>query len=364
MSLRNRFQKFGDGRRFRGWLASLCGDAFTGAAENVSLTQTPATAKGRWKECQDLMERPTGAMLDIQNKLLFTVPLTQAEWLWLALFVKIAPQVFTKNPLSTESAVVILEAFRAAYQLREADSNGCDARYLGNLPGELVPEGAVASSETILQTINKTIEALQNPDGPILSAYGLSIVASNFFELLMYEQFQNETALNEVLRPFWKQLWCVAARSHYAMTGEPIREHSKRNYVHHNEPFQVLQQAGYKLEFAWDHGDDFHLLITMPEPRVMYPMGPYPVIREFRQMLAYLSPDNPPENAWNGEHFFGFFLFVESEPRFYFRAHENGITFPFTEAQWTAFRTLFQRAWEEPEIFTAWDALMFEYGEL
>ncbi len=54
----------------------------------------------------------------------------------------------------------------------------------------------------------------------------------------------------------------------------------------------------------------------------------------------------------------------DGETEFWFRAHENGITFGFSEAEWSAVGKLFRRAWEMPEIQTTWDELTMEYGEL
>jgi hypothetical protein len=45
-------------------------------------------------------------------------------------------------------------------------------------------------------------------------------------------------------------------------------------------------------------------------------------------------------------------------------ARDNGITFTFSEKEWTVVRKLFRRAWEMPEVRLAWDALTLEYGEL
>jgi len=62
-----------------------------------------------------------------------------------------------------------------------------------------------------------------------------------------------------------------------------------------------------------------------------------------------------------------FSLFVASgteKQSFRFARAANGITFTFSEKEWTAVRTLFRRAWQMPEVRLAWDALTLEYGEL
>jgi hypothetical protein len=54
----------------------------------------------------------------------------------------------------------------------------------------------------------------------------------------------------------------------------------------------------------------------------------------------------------------------DGETEFSFRARGNGITFTFSEKEWTALQKLFRRALQMPEVRLAWDALTLEYGEL
>jgi len=49
---------------------------------------------------------------------------------------------------------------------------------------------------------------------------------------------------------------------------------------------------------------------------------------------------------------------------YWFRAHDNGITLRCSPEQWRSVHALMRRAWELPDIRTAWDALAREYGEL
>jgi hypothetical protein len=96
----------------------------------------------------------------------------------------------------------------------------------------------------------------------------------------------------------------------------------------------------------------------------MYPLDPYPMIAEFRALLAAFLPKARPPQHWDGEYFFGYVTERDKETEFWFRAHENGITFGFSGEEWKAVRELFRRAWEVPEVRFAWDALSLEYGEL
>jgi hypothetical protein len=97
----------------------------------------------------------------------------------------------------------------------------------------------------------------------------------------------------------------------------------------------------------------------------MYPFSGYPKILEFRNMLEALAPESSTLH-WHGEYFFGYTADAEKErgKDFWFRAHDNGITFGFADKEWKSVQALFRRAWAVQEVRMAWDGLALEYGEL
>src|SRR5208283_2912886 len=119
------------------------------------------------------------------------------------------------------------------------------------------------------------------------------------------------------------------------------------------------------LSFARAETNKLSLLLSFPGPRgPLYPLGPYPMIAEFRAMVAALGLKARPPQRWDGEQFFGYVTERDKEIEFWFRAHANGITFGFSGEEWKAVRELFRRAWETPEVRIAWEALGCEYGEM
>ena len=112
--------------------------------------------------------------------------------------------------------------------------------------------------------------------------------------------------------------------------------------------------------------NDFSVLLSFPGARgPMYPLGPYPMIAEFRAMLAAFTPKTQDAAA----------LERRAVLRLRHRARQrnpssgsalttNGITFGFSAEEWKAVRELFRRAWEMPEVRAAWDVLILDYGEL
>ena len=215
----------------------------------------------------------------------------------------------------------------------------------------------------------ETVRRLSNP----ATRWTPDLAARNLYVLLDDEKLAGAAALNEALSPYWPVLWRVAARGHYFIHRQPVRESGRRDMVHRaaipsvEEYFgpKKTDDAKYRLSFARGTGHDFDVLLSFPGARgPLYPLAPYPMIAEFRAMLAALTPKARPPQHWDGEQFYGYVTERGNEPEFWFRAHANAITFGFSVEEWKAVRELFRKAWEMPEVRMAWDALSREYGEL
>jgi hypothetical protein len=88
------------------------------------------------------------------------------------------------------------------------------------------------------------------------------------------------------------------------------------------------------------------------------------MITEFLAMLAVLASDVS-NRSWTGGYFVGGVADSEAHgPVCWFRAHDNGITFRLSPEEWRSVHALMRRAWDMPDIRTAWDALALAYGEL
>src|SRR4029077_18409282 len=95
-----------------------------------------------------------------------------------------------------------------------------------------------------------------------------------------------------------------------------------------------------------------------------YPVRGYSAITEFRAMLMALA-SGASNRCWNGAYFVGWGVKSDANDTVVcFRAHDNGITFTFSEDEWQTVCELVRRAWEMPDVRMAWDRLVLEYGEL
>jgi hypothetical protein len=321
-------------------------------------------------EVVDLMSEPTKALLEIRRKGEVQQVLSKAEWVVLAHFVQRGLEAFssdTPSHVSRESLISVLDAFSAAYDLRKGQS-ASDEYYLGNLPWDCRPakvrstEGSEKiTPEMVRRTVAETRRQLSDPT----TKWEPLLVGRNLYALIEDDGIKDADALNRALRTHWSALWRLAARGHYHLTKEPVREKPKATT---EKFFQAaippISAGGFTLSFARGEGNDFSVLLSFPGARApMYPLADYPVMAEFRAMLATLDPDGPTRH-WKGGYFFGHLGEQGKEAEFSFRARSNGITLSFTEKEWKAVGELFRRAWEVPAVREMWDGLILEYGEL
>ena len=81
-------------------------------------------------------------------------------------------------------------------------------------------------------------------------------------------------------------------------------------------------------------------------------------------MLKLLDLE-PLMSQWQGYYFTAYAGIMENDERgVLFRSRENGVCFSFPMDGWKAMQTMFGRAWQSPEVASAWAALVDEYGEL
>ena len=159
---------------------------------------------------------------------------------------------------------------------------------------------------------------------------------------------------------FWPGLWRLAARGHYHLT-----QHQSESNLRIGNPSSKGQLPQLERE-----GTHSRLPVgrAMTSPCAQLPWPPEPPcihLVGIRESVSFgPCSDAHPEGStphWDGEHFFGYTAKPEDEREkgkdFWFRAHDNGITFGFAEKEWKSVQALFRRAWEVQEVRMAWDGL-------
>jgi len=295
--------------------------------------------------------------------------LSRAEWAVLAQFVSTATETWQlpEGHVSAASFVAVLDAFLAVYTLRRAYESKLDPNFLANLPKECRPTSPTLTTgagratcelvrEAVLETRRQVIDpAIQAQ--PIRSGRNLAL-------LLVEERLWGTQAVDRVLRPFWPTLWRLAARGHFSVTEQPIRERATPPRPDQLPPMVFVAEGPFSLSFLPDEHGEVATLLNLPAPRgAAYPMGSFQRFSEFRAMVHAMASDQQPR-SWNGEHFLAFRTGVSADEStvILFRAHDNGIQFSFSSDEWAAIDRLFRQAWTHPEIARIWEALTSAYG--
>jgi hypothetical protein len=320
----------------------------------------------------DLLEEATETMVQIREKGEARQALSRAEWTVLATFVHIGTEAFsgkTPHPLSPESYVGVIDAFLAVYALRTESDPSVDSVYLDGFPPECraaKPKGAGGadrgSSDLVRRTAIETKRRVRDPSSPVTPAF----IGWALHRLLGHDKLPGGEDLTRALRPYWSILWRVAARGHYVSADTPVRSRTTRREGLYQPPIPSIADEAYTLSFTRGEGTEFSVLLGFPGPYgPMYPLSGYPRINEFRAMVEALGPHSG-LRRWNGLYFFGYSMTPpDRDPdAFWFRAHDNGITFGVAAPEWAVMQRVFQRAWTIPDVRLAWDALLDEYGEL
>jgi hypothetical protein len=349
------------------------------SGESVSTSEAAnqllESAKDDRIEVVGLLLQPTESLLRVRKKLEARLTLSQAEWALIAYCCTQGAESFAsteQGQLSYESLADMLEAFLAAHAVARKPSRvSLEWVYLQTLPEDkqaALKEPEEVAKDDVRRVVKRTIQMLRNPTQlrrrPILAV-------RNLYTMLDDEKFSNAEKLNDALWPHWKALWRVCARGHYAMHRKPLREKPRAETDDGDFEFPVqrglpsFEEGGFQLDLVRDEGNDFIPRLLFPGtlmPR--YPVFGYPRIAEFRRMLELLDLE-PAMTQWKGYYFIAWTGIMENEERgVSFRSSENGISFNFSMDQWKSIQSLFRRAWQSPEVASAWEALVLEYGEL
>jgi hypothetical protein len=328
------------------------------------------SARDERLEIVDLLAEPTESMLQIRRKGEAGAVLSRGEWTVLAHFLQIGVESATRQAptlVSTDAIVAVFDAFLAVYALRISDEEGLDDYYLGNLPRESRPTTAKRPSRSSAAVRDLVTAAVRDArdrarDRSTWSRPGLA--ARNLYAILEGDRLPGAEDLTRALRPWWSQLWRLAARGHYIRTGRPIRESDVEQEGLYETPLPAIREGDHTLNFARGAGVEFSLLLEFPPARgLRYPVVGFPRLADFRSLVEAIGPSK--QDLWTGMYFSGGVTTEASgATAVWFRARDNGITVSTSADEWAQVRRLVGRAWDVPDVRRAWDLLTLEYGEL
>ncbi len=312
-------------------------------------------------EASELFSRPTETLINIRRKLERGQSVSRAQWQVFGYYLQEGCESPTEEPQlpSAESYAVLLEAFLAALALRTGKNPELDYEYLWNLVSEPLVPGTDVTVEAIIKAARQHIRRLRDSSSAARK-WAPVFIGRNLRFLFSDERLRRIEALNETLRPHLTVLFRIAARGHYLREGRPVREQRvERDYTRERPPAPPPVVVGDStLSISLADNNEFSMLLDLEPQRVLYPLEPYPVIREFAAMLKALKPG---EQGWMGREFFGYT--GQGRTAFNFRRRRNGIVIAFSAEEWRALGELMDRALALPEMQLVVEDSSLAYGE-
>ena len=315
-------------------------------------------------EVAELLGNPTEAMLGIRTKWEQQRSLSRAEWIVLARYLEVGCEGSHEDsrPPARESFVDLLEALLALLKARAGESPDRDQYYLKKLRASAWADHRDRGVAKVIGVVQSLIQELREPESPVRPVF----VGRALHAALRDERFSSVMAINEALMPFLPTLFRLAARGHWLKERRPVRPERRafevRDYGARASVFQPVCTGEFQVTTLLTGDGDLAMALEMTSREAVYPLWPFPQIREFAALLEQL----PSGGLWKGTEFLGYTNACECHPatRFYFRQRSNGIAFGFSPEEWNELRGTFRQALGSAEMVPILAELLIEYGEL
>jgi hypothetical protein len=304
-------------------------------------------------EVTELLRHPTETLLAVRQKWEQERPLSRAEWIVLAHYLQVGCEGnYEDQELARkESFADLLEAFLAILKVRPKGGREHHQYYLGNLgASESNPD-----SETLTERVQESIQALRG-SGPATRPL---FAGRNLYVALRDEDLEDVAAVNRALAPYLRTLYGFAARGHWLQEHRPLRTRREvKDYGFRSSVFPKVEAGDFRLTILLTDEEDLAMALEMPSRDVVYPLEPFPLIREFATLLTRLESVAP----WKGREFFGY---AGGEvKRYYFRHRSNGITFGFSREEWQWLKQMFSKVLGLAELQPVLSELALQYGDV
>jgi hypothetical protein len=121
-------------------------------------------------------------------------------------------------------------------------------------------------------------------------------------------------------------------------------------------------QGGFRLSANVSGQGEVTIAIGLTHRNVVYPIGSFAEIREFKGMLQQLKESG----TWSGIHFRGYTVqhSTETTDEIVFYRYGDGVVLGFSIEEWDCLRALIVSALATPQLRPFLEELELEYGEL
>jgi hypothetical protein len=313
-------------------------------------------------EVAELLKQPTQTLLGVRQKWEQKKVLSRAEFIVLAHYIQAGCEEASDEPdLPTpESFVALLEALGALLSVRAGEGPDLFSYYAKNFRPEFItPKNVPPTAEGVNEAIKELIREVREHGSKQRPVF----VGRNLYVALRDENLEDIAAVNNALLPYMSALFRLAARGHWFLEQRPIR--GKRvlsDYACMPSLIPPISAGDFRLTILQTDDEDLSMGLEMSTRQVLYPLEPYPKIREFVTMLQRLRP----AGYWKGREFFGYTdsTIPDKVTRFHFRHRLNGIAFGFSPQEWRDLRDMMTKALELPELKHVLSELSLQYGEV
>jgi hypothetical protein len=309
-------------------------------------------------EVTELLRHPTETLLAVRQKWEQERPLSRAEWIVLAHYVQVGCEGnYEDQELARkESFAVLLEAFLAVLKVKAKGGREHHQYYLGNLGASTSETNKpLSDSEALTERVQESIQALRG-SGPATRPL---FAGRNLYVALRDEDLEDIAAVNRALIPYLRTLYGFAARGHWLQEHRPLRTRREvKDYGFRSSVFPKVEAGEFRLTILLTDEEDLAMALEIPSRDVIYPLEPYPQIREFATLLTRLETAAP----WKGREFFGYS--GGEVKRYYFRHRSNGITFGFSREEWEWLKEMFNELLGLAELQPVLSELALQYGDV
>jgi hypothetical protein len=328
------------------------------------LEQAMANAPDDGLEAAELLRNPTEALLGIRAKWEQQECLSRAEWIVVARYVEAGCEESHEDSrvLARESLVDLVKAVLALLKATAGESRDRDWCHLKKSRAPARVDRRYSGAAKVCGIGGSLMRELRDSE----SAMRPTLVGRTLYAVLRDKEFTSVIAINQALRPFLSTLFRLAARGHWLQEHRPVRLERKTSEVReHGLRTSVLSPvcAGeFQLTTLLTADGDLAMTLDMTSREAVYPLGPFPQIRELAALLEQLRPGS----VWKGREFLGYTNACECHPvrRFYFCQRSNGIAFGFSPDEWNELRGVFRQTLGSPAMVPILAELSMEYGSL
>jgi hypothetical protein len=309
----------------------------------------------------DLLEQPTEAWLGMRRKWEDDQELSRAEW---DVLVRYAEKGCEQHGFSSDSGLPsresfaqLLEAFLAVWSLRSGENPQLDNFYRRHL------EHSQSDRYTLPEVVQAIIVDIRQSSGTTGTLYAARLPQG---------RARSGTA--------GARRQCPSCAT--AVSAVPLSPGDMRPLAGRKAPDSPQAATGAAPDwlptFVPDVTDEDFVLSTVVRPDegelymelqlnplgISFWLGPYPDIREFTKMIAYLAPGR----SWRGRHFKAGeesrdeFLDERIRGKNSFRF--NGVRLWLTPKERAAIGSVFKQAMQLPQVQTTLADLELEYGEV